>query len=525
MTETPSERSAGFQALVDNRWVILFFSVLSMVAVANFQYGWTLFVGPLQKHLNVEAALIQVTFTVFVLLETWLVPFEGWLADKFGPKLLVMIGGVLAGAGWYGSGKADTLSALYISYAISGLGAGVVYGTAIGSALKWFPDHRGLAAGLTAAGFGAGSAFTVAPLANMINPPGQPPGSGYQHTFIVWGIIQGAVVVLAALFLKAPPAGWLPKTWRLKGSPEVKGRQSLRDFQPGEMAATPHFWLMYVIMAMVATGGLMATAQLAPMAKDFKVDKLVVVLLGMSLGPALTFALQADRLINGLCRPFWGWVSDRIGREKTMTLAFGLEGVAKLGLLKFASNPLLFVVFSAFTFFGWGEIFSLFPALCGDFFGRKHATTNYGFLYTAKGTASMFVPIGSALVLGKAFDFRADILLLLGGALVLFAVFLAPTVMRMQLSGAAKTGLLVAAGVLVAYGIILTVIPDKIWTPFAAKFTVPKIGWIGVFMITIVFDWIAAILAFFVLRRMKAPAARDEVAAVAPQAGTSPARA
>src|SRR6202035_1132908 len=209
MTEITSEHSSGFRALADNRWTILFFSVLSMVAVANFQYGWTLFVGPLQKHLGVDAALVQVTFTVFVLLETWLVPFEGWLADKFGPKLLVMIGGVLAGAGWYGSGKADTLPALYLSYAIAGLGAGVVYGTAIGSALKWFPDHRGLAAGLTAAGFGAGSAFTVAPLANMINPPGQPPGSGYQHTFIVWGIIQGAVVVLAALFLKAPPTGWL----------------------------------------------------------------------------------------------------------------------------------------------------------------------------------------------------------------------------------------------------------------------------------------------------------------------------
>jgi len=524
MTETPSERSAGLQALTDNRWVILFFSVLSMVAVANFQYGWTLFVGPLQKHLNVEVALIQVTFTVFVLLETWLVPFEGWLVDKFGPKLLVMIGGVLAGAGWYGSGKAETLSALYISYAISGLGAGVVYGTAIGSALKWFPDHRGLAAGLTAAGFGAGSAFTVAPLANMINPPGQPAGSGYQHTFIVWGIIQGAVVVIAALFLKAPPTGWLPKTWRLKGSPEVKGRQSLRDFKPGEMASTPHFWLMYVMMAMVATGGLMATAQLAPMAKDFKVDKVTVTLFGLSMA-ALTFALSADRLINGLCRPFWGWVSDQIGREKTMTLAFGLEGLAKLGLLKFASNPVMFVVFSAFTFFGWGEIFSLFPALCGDFFGRKHATTNYGFLYTAKGTASMFVPIGSALVLGTAFDFRADILLLLGGALVLFTVFLAPTVLRMQMSKGLKAGLLLAAGLLVLYGISVTVRPDKVWTPFAAKFAVPKIGWIGVFMITIVLDWIAAILAFFVLRKMRAPADRSEVAEVAPQAGTSPARA
>ena len=508
MATTPAQQKPYLESLLDNRWVILTFSVISMIAVANFQYGWTLFVGPLQKHMGVEAALIQVTFSVFVLLETWLVPFEGWLVDKFGPKLLVMIGGILAGAGWYGSGKAETLTALYISYAISGLGAGVVYGTAIGSALKWFPDHRGLAAGLTAAGFGAGAAATVAPLEKMINPAGMAAGSGYQHTFIVWGIIQGAIVVLAALFLKAPPAGWLPKTWRTKGSDEVKKRQSQTDFSSGEMAATPHFWLMYAMMAMVATGGLMATAQLAPMAKDFKVDKIVVNLLLWST-PALVFALQADRLLNGLCRPFWGWISDHIGREKTMTLAFGLEGVAKLGLLKFASNPLMFVMFSAFTFFGWGEIFSLFPALCGDFFGRKNATANYGFLYTAKGTASMFVPIGSALVVGKAFDFRADILLLLGGALVMYCVFLAPTVFHTKVSGGLKAGLLMAAGILVAYGAILTVNPGKIWTPFTASWAVPKIGWIGVFMITIVFDFLAAILAFFVLRRMKAPAVED----------------
>src|SRR6266481_6969183 len=156
---------AQYESLLSNRWTILFFSVVSMVAVANFQYGWTLFVTPLQKQLHAEQALIQVTFTVFVLLETWLVPFEGWLVDKFGPKLLVMAGGVLAAIGWYGSGKAETLTALYLSYAIAGLGAGIVYGTAIGSALKWFPDHRGLAAGLTAAGFGAGSALTVSPIA------------------------------------------------------------------------------------------------------------------------------------------------------------------------------------------------------------------------------------------------------------------------------------------------------------------------------------------------------------------------
>jgi OFA family oxalate/formate antiporter-like MFS transporter len=503
-----STAAVGSTPSESNRWVILLFSILGMVAVANFQYGWTLFVPPLQKQLKVDQALIQVTFTVFVLLETWLVPFEGWLVDTFGPKLLVMLGGVLAGMGWVGAGKAESLTALYLSYAVAGIGAGIVYGTAIGLAMKWFPDHRGLAAGLTAAGFGAGSAFTVAPIANMIA------SAGYQAAFIRWGIIQGLTVIVAAFFLKSPPTGWMPKTWRIKGSPEVKKRQTQVDFTSAEMAATPNFWLMYLMMAMVATGGLMAVAQLKPMAVDFKVDKIPVHLLWLTM-PALTFALSADRMVNGLCRPFWGWVSDHIGREKTMTLAFGLEAIAIYVLIRFASNPLLFVVFSAFTFFGWGEIFSLFPALCGDFFGRKHATENYGFLYTAKGTSAMFVPIGSALAAGKAFDFRADILLLLGGVLVMFAVFLAPTVLRIHMGRNAKAALLAVAGVLITYGIILTVVPT-VWTPFAAKWALPNTGWKGVFRVAIIFDAVAAVLAFFVLRRMKAPV-KSDVTGVEPQ--------
>src|SRR5713226_4546825 len=444
--QPPASASEG---LFRNRWVILLFSVISMVAVANLQYGWTLFVPPLSKQLGQDQTLIQVAFTVFVLLETWLVPFEGFLVDKFGPRLLVMVGGVLAGLGWVGSGYANSLTSLYLAYAVAGLGAGIVYGTAVGSALKWFPDHRGLAAGLTAAGFGAGSAMTVVPIANMINT------SGYQAAFIEWGIIQGAVVVIAALFLQAPPAGWMPTAWTDAARGElVKKRQSGVDFTSGQMVSTPQFWLMYVMMTLVATGGLMAVAQLNPMATDFKVDKVSVSLFWITL-PALQFALSADRIVNGLCRPFWGWVSDHIGREKTMALAFGLEAVAIFVLIQFARNPLLFVICSAFTFFGWGEIFSLFPALCGDFFGRKHATANYGFLYTAKGTASVFVPIGSALAAGKAFDFRADILLLLGGALVLFALFLAPSVFRLELGRSAKTALLVVSGAAITYGLFL----------------------------------------------------------------------
>src|SRR3954452_8584788 len=496
MAESNSRQAAG-SSFLDNRWLILFFSVLSMVAVANFQYGWTLFVPPLQKHLHAEQAAVQVTFTVFVLLETWLVPFEGWLVDKFGPRLLVMAGGVLAGLGWVGSGNAESLTTLYLSYAVAGLGAGVVYGTAIGSALKWFPDHRGLAAGLTAAGFGAGSALTVAPIANLIS------SAGFQTAFIRWGLIQGAVVIAAAFFLRAPPEGWLPSHWDQAAGQDRKRRQSGLDFSPGQMSATHQFWVLYLMMTLVATGGLMATAQLNPMAVDFKVDKMPVQFLWLTL-PALQFALSADRALNGICRPFWGWVSDHIGRENTMTLAFGLEALAIFLLIKFAHDPKLFVFFSAFTFFGWGEIYSLMPAVCGDFFGRKHATANYGFLYTAKGTASVFVPIGSALAAGSAFDFRADVLLLVGGALAFASHFLLPTVFRVPLRPKTHNTLFAIGLALVAYGLVLTVVPT-VWTPFAARFPLPKIGWAGVFAIAIVFDLAAAALAWLVLRRMKVP--------------------
>ena len=385
-----------------------------------------------------------------------------------------------------------------------------MYGTAVGIALKWFPEHRGLAAGLTAAGFGAGSAATVIPLTRMIA------SSGFQRTFIVWGIIQGLVVVVAAVFLKAPPGEWMPRTWRTVGSEQVRTRQTAVSFTSAEMAATPHFWLMYVMMAMVATGGLMATAQLAPMAASFGVDKVKFNVWFFGVMPTVTFALWLDRIVNGLCRPFWGWVSDHIGREYTMTLAFGLEAVAIFTLLTFAHNPVMFILLSAFTFFGWAEIFSLFPALCGDFFGRKHATENYGFLYTAKGTSSMFVPIGAALaattVQGRTFDFRGDILLVLGALIVMFTLFLAPTVFRIKLNGALRSVLLTVAAALVVYGITVVLLPGKIKTPFSASFTMPEIGWKGVFSVAIAFDLIAALLAFFVLRKMKAPVRAAEQA-------------
>jgi OFA family oxalate/formate antiporter-like MFS transporter len=356
-----------------------------MVMIANLQYGWTLFVNPIDQKFHWGRTAIQVAFTIFVVTETWLVPFEGYLVDRFGPRIVVLGGGLLVGISWVMNAYAGSLGTLYAAAAIGGTGAGAVYGTSVGNSLKWFTDRRGLAAGLTAAGFGAGSALTVVPIANLIK------ASGYETAFLRYGILQGLCVMIFALFLRAPRPGEVPQAVAAR-----RVQQTLRDYTPREALRTGMFWMMYLMFVMVATGGLMAVAQLAPIAKDFKVAEIPVSLIGITL-PALSFALTIDRIMNGITRPFFGWVSDHLGRENTMFGAFLIEGIGILLLLRFASNPILFVVLSGLVFFAWGEIYSLFPATCADIYGKKFCTTIYGLLYTAKGTAALLVPFTSVL--------------------------------------------------------------------------------------------------------------------------------
>jgi MFS transporter, OFA family, oxalate/formate antiporter len=388
-SEAISSRATASEA---TRWGQLIFGIICMVMIANLQYGWTLFVTPIDQKYHWGRAAIQVAFTIFVLTETWLVPFEGYLIDKFGPRVMICGSGFLVAIAWMINAYADSLALLYLAAAIGGIGAGVIYGGSVGNALKWFPDRRGLAAGLTAAGFGAGSALTVIPIANMIQ------SSGYEAAFWWFGIGQGVVVILVALLLRAPEPGEVV----VPAAPAVQ--QTRRDYTPTEVLAPLATWqfykspffIMYLMFVMVGTGGLMATAQLAPIAKDFKIDVVPVSILGLTL-PALQFALSIDRVLNGVTRPFFGWVSDHIGRENTMFIAFFVEGVGIYALLYFADNPVLFVILSGLVFFAWGEIYSLFPATCTDIYGRKFATTNYGMLYTAKGTASLLVPLANVL--------------------------------------------------------------------------------------------------------------------------------
>lgn len=384
MTDTVHGAAPSAARVSDGyRWTQLAIGVGAMVMIANYQYGWTFFVPDIQKKFGWDRASIQWAFTLFVLFETWLVPVEGWFVDRYGPRLIVLIGGILCGAGWAINSFAANLGGFYFGMIIAGIGAGAVYGTCVGNALKWFPDKRGLAAGITAAGFGAGSALTVAPIQSMIK------SDGFQSTFLHFGLGQGIVVIILAFFLVAPKAGQVPEALQ-----NATIMQSRRNYGPSEVIRQPIFWLMYLMFVLVGAGGLLVTANLKPIAADWKIAAVPVTLMGLTM-TTVTFAATIDRVLNGLTRPFFGWVSDKIGRENTMFLAFGLEGIGIYMLYLWGHNPIAFVILSGFVFFAWGEIYSLFPSTCTDTFGAKFATTNAGLLYTAKGTASLLVPLGN----------------------------------------------------------------------------------------------------------------------------------
>lgn len=367
-------------------WTQLVAGVICMAMIANLQYGWTIFINPIDAKHHWGKVAIQVAFTLFVLFETWLVPFEAYLADRFGPRPLVMAGALLIALSWIDYSRATTLGVLYAGGIIGGIGAGLVYGTCMGNVVKWFESRRGLAAGLTAAGFGAGAAVTVIPLTRSLA------SRGYEATFLDFALIQGFVVLVAAFALKKPAKGSVTR----RSNP--RALQSRFDSTPLQTLRSAVFWILYVDFVLVAASGLMATAQFASIAYGFGIAKTPVTLLGFTI-PALTFALSLNNLMNGLSRPLFGWISDLIGREVTMFLTFLAEGIGIYCLEKYGKDAVYFVILAGLVFFAWGNIFSIFPALTSDHFGRKYATTNYALLYTAKGCAALFVPLGGTVAL------------------------------------------------------------------------------------------------------------------------------
>jgi MFS transporter, OFA family, oxalate/formate antiporter len=379
---TTTQTGAPAVATENTRWIQLIVCVLCMVLIANLQYGWTFFVNPIAKAHGWSLASIQFAFAVFIALETWLTPIEGWIVDslgpRLGPKLVVAFGGLMVAAGWIINSYAQSLEILYLGAVVGGTGGGAVYATSVGQAVKWFPDRRGLAVGLTAAGYGAGTAITVIPITQTIA------SAGYEAAFFWFGLVQGGLVFLLAWLLRGPDPG------EVTGAASTKVAQTTRNYTPMQVLRTPVFWLLYIMFVMVSASGLMATAQLAPIAKDFHVD--TVILLGLA---TLSLAGIVDNLANGAARPLFGWISDNIGRENTMVIAFGLGGVAYWLLGTLGHEPWAFVFFAALIFLTWGEIFSLFPSTCTDTFGTKFATVNLSLLYTAKGASAFLVPLAN----------------------------------------------------------------------------------------------------------------------------------
>ena len=376
--------TAAPTANTTNRWLQLILGIICMASVANLQYGWTLFVLPIQHQWGWSKAEIQFAFSIFILLETWLVPFEGAIVDRIGPRWMVLAGGICTFLAWFINSHASTLGMLYLGGAVAGIAGGAVYGTCVGNALKWFPDKRGLCGGLTAAGFGAGAAITIAPIRSMIET------SGYQHTFLVFAIIYGIIIVVVSNFIKAPRAN------DILPAASTKVLQGADDVPPSRALRSPIFWIMYLMFFLVAAGGLMSTAQLAPIAKERGIADAVVVIFGLST-PAIVAALTAHNITNGVGRPLNGWISDHIGRANMMGISFGIEALCLAAFGFFGTTPISFIITDALVFLFWGDIFSLFAATVGDAFGRKYVTVNYGIMYTAKGAASLLVPLGNVL--------------------------------------------------------------------------------------------------------------------------------
>ena len=355
------------------KWTQLILGLICMASISSPQYVWTLLTRPLTEKLGVGLPELQVTFSLLIILQTFFSPFQGRLVEKFGPRLLISIGTILAGCSWVLSAHINGLTALWLVYGgMGGLGTGIVYIGVVGLMVKWFPQQRGFAAGAVAAGYGMGAILTTFPISLSLG------SYGLEQTMTVFGIIFALVGFLASQGLKLPPT-----TASQPASKNVA--QSAKQFTSREMLRQPLFWLMFAMMAMMSTSGLMVTSQMAVFADDFGISKAVV--FGMA---ALPLALTIDRFTNGLTRPLFGFISDRYGREKTMFIAFALEGVAMTLWLACREDPMLFVLLSGVVFFGWGEIFSLFPSTLTDTFGSKHAAANYGWLYISQGIGSIF---------------------------------------------------------------------------------------------------------------------------------------
>jgi MFS transporter, OFA family, oxalate/formate antiporter len=392
MPRQNQERSRELDgAAAGNRWIQLVSGIVAMILISNYQYAFTLFTpGMKQTFSGVPYAKIAAIFSAFILFETWPMPVAGYFVDRLGIRKLMAFGSVCIGLGWLLGGTiAKSPFDLYLYYGvIAGTGAGIIYISCVANAVKWFPDRRGLAVGLTAAGFGGGAALTVIPIANTIHIV------GWAHAMAIWGVAQGLIALVMAMILHHPPAGWAPEGWNQRTKETAKAvAQSRVNFTWVQTLGRPEFYFLYMMFFFACAGGLIGSANLSQIAKSLRLSD--AKLFGLAIVP-LTISFTS--LCNAGSRILWGSVSDRLGRENTMFLTFGVEAILVFLVSRIAGTPVAFLVLFSLVFLFWGEVFSLFSAATGDIFGPKNASANYGMVYTAKGLASIFAGFGAAAI-------------------------------------------------------------------------------------------------------------------------------
>ncbi|GFE94459.1 oxalate/formate MFS antiporter [Acetobacter persici] len=392
--------------MIAAKWRQMIAGLVCMGAISSPQYVWTLFTPVLKTDFSTSAAALQITFSLLIVLQTLFSPIQGWIARHVSPRTLIMAGIVLTGLSWVASAQVHTLTMLYLTYGgLGGVGTGIVYVGVVSLLMQWFPKNRGMAAGAAAAGYGMGAMLTTFPISHLLA------ATDWRNTMMVFGVIMAVVGVVAACFLKVPESVSSPD------APEATG------YLTSYVVRTPLFWLMFFMMATMATSGLMVTSQLAQIGTDFGVAHLTI--LGMA---ALPLAMTLDRIANGVTRPLFGWVSDHLGREQTMAFAFSLEALALTCWLALANHPVAFVLLSGIVFLGWGEIFSLFPATLTDTFGTRDASRNYGLLYMAQGVGAVFGGPLAAWLHQASGNWHMVFTLAIGGDLL--TAFLALAVLR-----------------------------------------------------------------------------------------------
>ena len=397
-----------------NRWFRLWSAFVGMVMIGNLQYAWTLFAEPMVKAHAAQGwslSEVQWGFGLFIAAGTWAMPFFATYIDKIGPRFFMIASGLLCAVGWGALGYVPNLLSFYVLFCIAGIGVACVYACGVSTAVKWFPDKRGIASGIITAGYGGG-AFLFNPVFDYLIQ-----SIGYSDTFIWTGITHGALIALSGLVMVNPPA-----TYKVAAAAaKANVRRHDLQFTYAEMLRTPQFYFLFVAMLSVAIGGLMVTASVKPVATDFGIGH-----------AALTVALVLYPLANALSRILWGSVSDSFGRERTMFVAFLLQAIFLLALTTLGrQGDAIWVALVALVFLTWGELYVLFPAVLADLYGSKNSAGNYAFLYSAKGFASL---LGAGLAT-NLFEMTGtwDYAFFTSAALALLAAFMALYVRRMPL--------------------------------------------------------------------------------------------